>query len=419
MFRNIFWMGSSTAARLGSSLLLFILIARALGPEEFGHYMFWYTTTLLCSVIANYGLGNMLLKEIAQHPEDAANTLGQALSLRLILSAIILICAAATAWLVDRPGLLFVFLFIHFNDILSETFYAAYRALGHYARETQLATTAAITQLALVALAVYTHQTTEIIALSHLAGRLVQLALILPTARRTVGAFQLHSPVAAFKLAICNKAYFFDGILVNAFGNIDNIVLRLFVGIDTVGIYQSGMRIFQGGLNAIPILSNVFLPIMARQTLHSEKKTKAALALQISFLVFGAIFGFVMAYFSVLIVNLFGENYSSLTALLPFFGLLFFIRFFVAGWGVILIAENQQAYRVISTAIHLLFTLILGSYLTYEFHAKGWLISLILANILLGVLYMVRAIREGYAASARISASAAIAGGLFFIPKLC
>jgi O-antigen/teichoic acid export membrane protein len=418
MLRNIFWMGSSTTVRLGSSLLLFVLIARALGPEEFGHYMFWYTTTLLCSVIANYGLGHMLLKEIAQHPDDAANIVGQALSLRLILTAIILICAAIIAWLVDRPGLLFVFLFIHFNDILSETFYCAYRALGFYARETQLATTAAIAQLTLVALAVYTHQSTEVIALSHLTGRLVQLALILPTAGRTVGAFQLHSPITAFKLAICNKAYFFDGILVNTFGNIDNIVLRLYVGIDTIGIYQSGMRIFQGGLNAIPILSNVFLPIMARQALHSEKKTRAALALQITFLVFGAIFGLVLAYFSTLIIKLFGENYSSLSALLPFFGLLFFIRFFAAGWGVILIAENQQAYRAISTAIHLMFTLTLGSYLTYEFHAKGWLITLILANILLGVLYMVRAIREGYAASARISVSAVVVVGLLFIPKI-
>jgi len=418
MFRNIFWMGSSSAVRLGSNLALFILIARTLGPEEFGHYMFWYTTTLLCSVIANYGLGNMLLKEIAQHPEDVTNTLGQALSLRLFLSAIVLTCAAVAAMLADRPELLLVFLFIHFTDILSETFYSAYRALGFYARETQLATTAAIVQLILVVLAVYTHQTTVVIALAHLTGRVIQLILILPSTKQALGTFPLHSPRSAFKLAIRTKAYALDNLLVNTFGNIDNVVLRFFVGVDAVGIYQSGMRLFQGGLNAIPILSNVFLPAMARHTLCKGKNVRAALALQLVFLAFGAIFGLIMAYFSSSIVTLFGEGYSSLDILLPFFGLLFFIRFFAAGWGVILIAENQQIYRTISTAIHLLFILTLGSYLTYEFHALGWLITLILANIFLAVLYMLRAIREGYAVSAKISTAVAVAGGLLFIPKI-
>jgi len=418
MFRNIFWMGLSSTVRLGTGLILFVLIARHLGSEEFGHYMFWFTTTLLCSLIANYGLGNMLLKEIAQHPENAANILGEALSLRLFLSVIVLMCAAAAAILIDRPELLFVFLFIHFIDSLSETFYATYRSLGFYARETRLATAAAVAQLALIALAVYAQQTTEVVALAHLTGRIAQLALILPSTRRTIGTFLLHSPRSAFRLAIRTKAYALDCLLTNTFGNIDNIVLRFFSGVDVVGIYQSGMRVFQGGLNAIPILSNVFLPTMARQALQKEKKTRSALVLQITFLTFGAIFGLAMAYFSNLIVKLFGEGYSSLEILLPLFGLLFFIRFFAAGWGVILISENQQTYRAISTAIYLLFALMLGSYLTYRLHAQGWLIALILAHVLLCVLYMVRAVREGYAVSAKISTAFFVTGVLLFIPKI-
>lgn len=405
--------------RLGSSLLLFILIARALGPEEFGHYMFWYTSTLLCSAITNYGLGNMLLKEVAQHPEDATSILGQALSLRLALFTITLIGAAGAAWFADRPYLLFMFLIIHFTDIFSETFYAVYRALGFYAREAYLATTAAIMQLVFVGLAIYLHQTTEVIALAHLAGRFIQPVLIIRITRQMFDALRIHSLVATFRLARHAKAYLFDSILVNTFGNIDNIVLRFFVGVDAVGIYQSGMRIFQGALNAIPIFSNVFLPTIARQVHCHEQKIRMALKMQIFFLLFGIFFGLSMAYFSTIIVKLFGKDYLSLASLLPFFGFLFFIRFFLAGWGVILIAENQQTYRAVSTAIHLLFTLVLGCWLADEFHTKGWLIALILGNILLSILYMLRAVREGYMASAKKCTITVFIGSLFFIPKLC
>jgi len=419
MLRDVFWMGLSSVVRLGTGLALFVLIARHLGPEEFGHYMFWYTTTLLCSVIANYGLGNMLLKEIAQHPVNAANILGQVLSLRLILFTIILMCTIIAATLVDRPDMLLMFLFAHFFDILAETFYAAYRSLGHYAYETRLATVAAVEQLALVAFAVFAHQTTGIVAFAYLAGRIFQMIPILLSAKRTMGAFPLHSPRTAFKLAMHTKAYALDALFVSTFGNIDNIILRFFTGVDTVGIYQSGMRVFQGGWKAVPILSNVFLPTMARQIPYKEKKIQTAFALQITFLVFGITFGLAMAYFPEYITKLFGESYSSLTALLPFFGLLFLVRYFIAGWGNILVAENQQTYRAMSTGIHLLVILTLGSYLTYEFNVQGWLVTLILANLLLGILYMIRAVRLGYTASAKISLTAVIAGGLLFIPKIC
>jgi O-antigen/teichoic acid export membrane protein len=419
MFRNIFWMGLSSAVRLGTGLILFVLIARRLGSEEFGHYMFWYSVTYLSALIANYGLSNMLLKEIAQHTERVTLILSESLSLRIMLSVSIFLCALGISIIVDRPELLLILLLAHLVENISETLYVVYRALGYFARESQLAACAAIAQLTLVIIAVITNQNAGVIASAHLAGKVVQLVLILPISKRTFGRFSLQSAYTAFKLAIRSKAYAIDNILTSAFGNIDSVVLRALAGVDTVGIYQSGMRIFQGGIQVAPILSNVFLPEMARQALCQGKDPRIAIVLQTSFLTYGAIFGLILAYFSDQIVSLaFGESYGQLAALLPLFGLLFFLRFFVASWGVILTATGHQAYRAKSTAIHLVFMLFAGSYLAYGMQAQGWLIAAILANVLLGILLMVRTIRIGLKTSSVSSIIIAIFWGMFFVPLL-
>jgi O-antigen/teichoic acid export membrane protein len=208
-------------------------------------------------------------------------------------------------------------------------------------------------------------------------------------------------------------------LMGSAFGNIDSIVLRAFAGIETVGVYQSGMRIFQGGAQAAPILANVFLPAMAKQAQTKEKHPHAASLLQAAFLGFGAIFGLALAYFSAPIVTLaFGSGYTRLIALMPLFGLLFFIRFFASAWGLMLTAAGQQAFRAKATAIHLLFLLALGLYLTGRLHAEGWLIALILANVLLGMLYMGRAMLFNLGGSITLSAVLTCTVILFFIPRL-
>jgi len=412
-------MGLSSVVRLGTNLVLFILIARHLGPEEFGHYMFWYGVTLLCALLANYGLSNMLLKEIAQQPENVANVLGESLSLRLMLSAGILLCALGSSALVDRPELLFMLLLVHLVEIISETFYVAYRAVGHYARESQLAACAAIVQLAFVVAAVTTNQHAGVIAFAHLAGKVVQLTLILPVSRRIFGSFSLQSIYSTFRLAMRAKAYAIDNLLSGAFGNIDSIILRVCTSVDIVGIYQSGMRIFQGGTQVAPILANVFLPEMARQALCEKKNPRVAAVLQTFFLVYGAIFGLILAYFSDQIVNLaLGESYKQLSALLPLFGLLFFLRFFAAAWGVILTATGHQVHRTKFTAIHLMFILSVGSYLAYSMQAQGWLIAIILANLLLGILQMAHSVRVGIEASLTLSISVVSFGCLLFVPVL-
>jgi O-antigen/teichoic acid export membrane protein len=301
---------------------------------------------------------------------------------------------------------------------IAETFYIAYRAIGRYRSESYLAAAAALLQLTAVIVAVMAHQDTDIVALAFLVGKGIQLAVVVNViGGMMLGAhkYRLLTINSCFRLAKRAKAYALDALLGSAFGNIDSIVLRTCVGVGVVGVYQSGMRIFQGGAQAAPILANVFLPTMARQGLGRGKNADVAKLLQSAFLGVGAVFGLILAYFAEQITNFaFGPNYEQLITLLPLFGLLFFVRFFASAWGVILTAAGHQSYRAKVSALHLIFLLVFGVCLTNFLQAKGWLVALILANLLLGFLFMVEAIRKDLGVSVTFGVIAAVVGLLFF-----
>lgn len=416
---NVFWMALSTVTRLGVGFVQFALIARHLGPAEFGHYMFWFGVTYLCALLPNFGLSNMLLKEVAQRPGDADELLGEALSLRVFFAAAVLLIGCISAFWVDRPYLVLLLLVANLLEVVSETFYVAYRATGHYSREARLASIAALIQLALVSGAIYAEQPTTVVAFAFLGGRLAQLLIIVRASRPAFGRTTLNGFRRVFALARRATAYAIDFALSNLFGNIDSIALRIFVGVEAVGLFQSGMRIFQGGGQAASILANVFLPSLARAAANNDAANKSTARLQIVFLAFGASFGLVLTYFSQEIVTLaFGAQYSALAGLLPMFGLLFFVRFFAASWGLILTARGHQSYRARATAIHLIIALLLGIVLTPNYGVEGRLIALLISNVLLALLYMIRVIRQGAATSSFLVTGAALVGCALFFPRL-
>ena len=381
--------------------------------------MFWFSATYLFALLANYGLSNMLLKEMSQHPDSVGQHLATALVLRFTISGLLLAGAVLASFFVDRPELLLLLLCANLTEVVADTFFVGYRATGRYAGEARIATSVALVQLALVGGAVYAGQDAGVIAFAYLCGRLIQFFAIRHASAALFGDVSLPRVRDGIQLAKRSVAYAVDFALGNFFGNIDSVILRFLIGVDAVGLFQSGMRLFQGGAQAAPILANVFLPAVARAAGSNLDATKETSSLQFVFLAFGAAFGLVLTYFSGDIVSLvFGADYAVLVGLLPWFGLLFFVRFFAASWGLILTANGQQAYRAKATAFHLLVALVLGLGLAKTHGLTGWIIAMVLANALLGGLYMIRAIRQGVASSSPLMTGATVLGFLLFMPRL-
>ena len=118
-FANTSWLIVERVARAAVALTVGVLVARYLGPADFGLLSFASSFVGLFAVVATLGVDNVLTRELVQSPAERDRLLGSAFLLKLVASGVslVLICFAAfaiyedatTRWLVVliAAGLLF------------------------------------------------------------------------------------------------------------------------------------------------------------------------------------------------------------------------------------------------------------------------------------------------------------------------
>ena len=75
-FANTSWLMGERVLRMVVSLFVGIYVARYLGPEGFGLLSYTLSFVWLFSSLASFGLDDILVRELVQHPEQRNNLLG-------------------------------------------------------------------------------------------------------------------------------------------------------------------------------------------------------------------------------------------------------------------------------------------------------------------------------------------------------
>ena len=417
--KNLALMGVTTAVRFGAGLFTFVVLARLLGPESFGVLMLWLSVSALLALITNYGLTPYILREIGANPASAESIINEGLTGKLLLTAIVFVCAIVAAWGlgIELKQVFLCLLLASVADSFSEFLNAGFRARDRFDVETRIATITSLAHTAIVTGAVFIYPTVEAAAYAYVISRLVVLAITIPSVARYFAAPRLAALGISFVRLRKSVIYAIDFGFQSLFGQIDSIVLNHFIGPVAVGLYQAGMRVFKGGSTAVQVLANVFLPRAAAKAKNVGAFGQESKRIQIAFLSFGVLFGIALAIFSEFIVHvLFGSAYDDLIRLFPLFGLLFFVRFAAAAWGVVLTAAGEQRFRVIATVIHWLLIAGIAPVLVPRMGIAGWLIALIAGNGLLGILYALRGARRVDSPWTTVGMTAL--GGIAFLPFL-
>lgn len=410
-------MGSSTGVRLVAGLITISIVARVLGPEMYGVLMLWMTTSAFTAMVTNYGLTSYVLREIGADPTQAERIINEGITAKLILTSIVFTIAIIIAYLValDNKLVFFTLLAASVSDSFSEFLNAGLRARNRFGIETRIATLGAILHAVIVISAVKATQSVDITALGYFFSRFG----ILVVTTFAVGRYFVWPHITSLSAAIHRlrhtAKYAVDYAMQGMFGQIDSLVLNFSLGPEAVGLYQAGMRVFLTGNQAATVISNVFLPRVSAKTKSKELFTNESCKIQTVFILVGACFGLVLAVFAhQIVILLFGSKYLGLVELMPFFGLLFFIRFSAGAWGVVLTAVGEQLYRTKVGIGFWVVTLLLAIFLVPEFEVRGWILSLCIGSLFLAIGYSFKA--KNYLTKYWRIVGFTVVGAVLFLP---
>lgn len=106
VFANIFWAMTGKIVNMAGALLVGILVARYLGPSQYGLMNYVISYVALFTVISNFGLDDIEIRELSRQPEKKDFILGTCIRIRF--------CFALLAFL-----LIVVTLFIFKTDVFT------------------------------------------------------------------------------------------------------------------------------------------------------------------------------------------------------------------------------------------------------------------------------------------------------------
>jgi len=101
LLSNISWLGGDRFIRMFGAVIVGTLVARYLGPTNFGFLNYGIAIYGLFNVISNLGLDSLVVREMALDERGEPRILGTAFVLKALASVITTLAATAAAWILD------------------------------------------------------------------------------------------------------------------------------------------------------------------------------------------------------------------------------------------------------------------------------------------------------------------------------
>ncbi|HWF98329.1 MAG TPA: flippase [Steroidobacteraceae bacterium] len=256
--------GKAATAVVG--LATVVALTRHLGPTEYGYYRTVLTYSAFAAVLADSGLYMVTLREMSQGGVDAGRVLGNALPLRLISTASVLLAAAGFAWLTpyDPPvkwGTLIgaaIYTCLQASDFII----AAFQSVLKQARNALAEVTGAVVTLAGVSALIFTHAGALPMLGAALLGAVVALVISLRLARRLV-PFRMSCDLSLWRrYLIAGLPLAGSQILGMAMLRGDSLLLSLFQPAAAVGLYGVPSKLFEVTTSVPYQLAGLMMPAL-------------------------------------------------------------------------------------------------------------------------------------------------------------
>lgn len=392
--KHTVFMTLSTMVRLLSAVVLFIIMARVLGPADFGRFMYSFTLASIAVLIIEYGFVIQLLRDIGRNPNKVNSIMADAFTAKLLLTTgVILVSAILSVIFLSgyQEILLFWLLFGSCTlNSFGDFWNIAFRGVGKFSEETKVATSGSIFHfLAIVIILFYSSGLIEI-AFGFFISRLFYCLLSWRAFSRIFGKVNLLGSSVSNSFAKLKEClpYAIDTGVSNFFNQIDTMLVKHFTGPAGVGIYQAGMRFVNGAMQFAPVLGNVYIPKISAINPSDQQFSSIAKRMNLIMIALGLMvwlgFAFLGKYITSFIL---GNEFSELNALWPWLGMLVFVRYLTASQGVLLTSSGSQRIRIIAQVAALINLLVCAPFFLQSFGVIGIVFALIVTLLLLFAIY--------------------------------
>ena len=273
-----------------ASFAFVVIVARSLGPREFGYFNFSISFIPLFLILGTLALDSILIREIARDRERLSELWASGLVLRLSFGALGLALAFSLAPLFVHGGRAYVALLIVgsalFLDELSYLIGTVFKAFERMELYASIVLVNRLLSTGLSLFAAWRGAGLVTICLTYLAGSAGALLFGTVALRRLVPV-----DVRAAKRRTVSQLLRFAtplgvaGVLNTAVYRVDTVMLQAIRGALQVGIYGVAYRFLDSFLFVAWALTNVALPRMARASRSPEttRTYELTLALMLCF----------------------------------------------------------------------------------------------------------------------------------------
>ncbi|MEW9047196.1 hypothetical protein DN824_06555 [Stutzerimonas nosocomialis] len=347
-------MGVTTAARTAVALGTLLILARTLGPSDFGFISIVITWSTIVALVTDYGFGMRALRDIGAERERAGEIMSASLAAKTLL--------VVPACVILVPLILFVFDLQPIERLAAVLFLlgtlassygdlglTVFRSIGQFHRETRIVALTAALHFVLIGIAILARNDVLVIGLAFLVSRLIYAAAALQALSKILdlrGIMRNSWRVLAERFR-SSTSFAVDSGATNIFAQLDVILVNHLAGREAAGIYFAGSRLIQGAVPFSVLLASVHIPRFAHRLHHkSAGLFRYGMRILAEYVGMGLVFALAFLFIGPLFTDYFlGPDYAELNTLWLAFACFTASRFVAAGLGVQLIALGTGFLR--------------------------------------------------------------------------
>ena len=395
MLRNSLFSLISTGVRVLASTVMFIVMAHAWGPEEFGTFMYPFTIAAILVMLVDYGFALQLMRDIGHNPTAAQQIMGRTLGAKLLLVVPMVLVGTIVGVTLPHKGPYGILYALLLCDASANSFALFFniplRALGRFDTEAYIVGGANAARFSIVVGLVVLGFGPIAVAIGFVLTRLGYLLASWIGCGRALGE-RLRPEWAREPLASTLKRGFPFSVhvTVGTLGiHIETLMIQYYLGAGAVGLYQAGMRILLGALLVGDALNNVYLTALAGAGHRGTELNQLGTQMTRHLLTLGVLAFLCTVGGSDWIVRLlYSHRYDELIPLLPFFGLLMLIRYAGTSYGTLLTLADKQLVRALAVVGMVILGVAINATLIPRFGLSGAITAAICSHVALYSVYV-------------------------------